>query len=1198
MRRIQEKIKDFVEAKSFEVVENYAADLRRALAAYLFTDATADLLARWLDALADMPRTQGATHALAGMRGVGKSHLLAAFGALAAYPDLRGTIVEPHVAASVRRLLNRRYQVVFVERGTRSTLLEELSAALAHFLQVDESQWAGQSPEAMLAIAASRSDAPLVLIIDTAPGREARVRRDDGPLLAQLAAATKALNVFIALALDDDIAGAEGVNSALAGAYRIDYLDSEHLYRITDVHLFQKNDQARAALHDIYVQLRGVVAGFNWSEPRFMAIYPVHPLVADVAPAVRLYAQSFAFLPFAANAGSRAVNRPAMSLVVLDDVFDRAEYDLRQAEELSEAFAAYDVLTNEAVAQIPVMQRLQAKLVLKGLFILSLDGRGATAREICAAMLLFDEGQPDAAIVRVAEMLQRFAAAAPEKSFRVSEDGGETRYRFHIRASAGFEEALLERTAAAELDPAALEYLWQTLARQRFADWPLLDDENRLKPHSDVLIHWRGLGRQVLLSWHAPDADGNINVTPVPRDETTWPFDWEVALLAPLHGEATDGSVAPKNHDADTLALWRPATLTTEELETLRRLLMLRAQPALFQEFGEAARAAERTHAALAERIWTRLYLDDGALVMGWAEFTFTEDAKAAKTLDQSLSGMLAPLLGARYPQHPIFLQNLGENDVAQLVGGLFSGATPNEEEVQELARLFAAPLGLTTLRGQTYALETGDQALKQPWIREIISLTDAADGQVVPFETVYQKLRGEPYGLLRRVQHLVLAALVAQRRIDLVTTTGDRIGRRTLDLRIRWDDIAGVARVESLLYTAEELTAWAALLTSAPKLPVINTPEARQRMRAALKQWLDEWREGGLLERFDALPDESLTTRLWHVAVAVRKSYGMAADALAETLEDRLTLEEGLQRVADAFANSTKTFERYAGQRAQLESFVKEWPQFAAVGEYVAQTEPLADAELEALHAELNTLTTDVHTLSRPAALARLHDLWAVFHQRYCEVYAREHEKAAGAAPHLRALNEILHSDRWNTFAALARLPLFSRDPWQAAQARLAEWRHEPCRWPVRESLMKSPVCACGFRLAEAGSWQNAPETVKKLLDDGLNNYYQVLAAWSRPLAYALEAFIADFPDVPLADAARTLSDQLVVGQMPEQLSFADVQLLETILQRHDAPPLRVQWPHTNGATTRDELAAQVKQWLDALPDAPATLEVVAAQA
>src|SRR5437762_1190460 len=81
--------------------------------------------------------------------------------------------------------------------------------------------------------AASMSDTPLVVVIDTAFERENRVERDDGPLLSELSSAAKLQNIFIALALDDDIAGADGVNVSISGSFQIDYLDPEHLYKIT-----------------------------------------------------------------------------------------------------------------------------------------------------------------------------------------------------------------------------------------------------------------------------------------------------------------------------------------------------------------------------------------------------------------------------------------------------------------------------------------------------------------------------------------------------------------------------------------------------------------------------------------------------------------------------------------------------------------------------------------------------------------------------------------------------------------------------------------------------------------------------------------------------------------------------------------------------------------------------------------------------
>lgn len=469
MKRAQEKIKDLVEAQALAELQNYMDDPARALSSYFFTDATSDLFARWLDSLADLSRNQGRARALAGLRGVGKSHMLAAFGALAAFPDLRSSTEDAHVTTSARGLQNYRYKVAHVERGTRPTLHEELSAALGG--EVDN--WKTE-PSKMLSFAASMSDTPLVLIIDTAFEREARVERDDGALLSELASTAKLQNIFIALALDDDIAGADGINVSISGQFQIDYLDPEHLYKITDVHLFQKNDQSRAALRELHTTLRTLVPGFNWSEPRFSALYPMHPLIAEVSSAVRQYVPTFAFLPFASAAGAHAVNRPALSLVVLDEVFDRTEKSLRRAEQLKDALNAYDHLAKHAVAQIPIMQRLQAKLLLKGLFILSLDGRGATARELGAAMLLYDEQHPEAAIERIANMLTTFAEAAPSGSLLKIGDGNEARYRFSVDVPEGLSNAAVVRTeqVVEEVAPAvSVPVSVVTLTDEELAQW-------------------------------------------------------------------------------------------------------------------------------------------------------------------------------------------------------------------------------------------------------------------------------------------------------------------------------------------------------------------------------------------------------------------------------------------------------------------------------------------------------------------------------------------------------------------------------------------------------------------------------------------------------------------------------------------------------------------------------------------------------
>jgi hypothetical protein len=1228
MKRVQDKIKDYVEPQAFDEVQDYAQDPARALNAYRFTDATSDLMARWLDTLADLPRDRGAARALAGLRGVGKSHTLAAIAALAAFPDLRQSVADAHVSACARRLLSRPYKVIRVDRGTRATLQQEITDAFARSFGGSEAEWS-QEPAVALAIASHRSNGPFLLIIDTAPGHEVRVRRDDGPLLSELAAATKEVNAFVALALDDDIEGADGANVALSGAFQIDYLDPEHLYRIADLHLFPKNAQARSALREIYKTLRDTVPGFNWSEPRFAAIYPIHPLIADVSSAVRLYATKFAFLTFASAAGTRAASRPALSLIVLDEIFDGTEADLRRAEDLRAAFKAYDELVTRAVPQLPIGQRLQAKLTLKGLFILSLDGRGATARELCAAMLFYDEARPGAAIERIEGMLSCFAGALTQQGMLKREpDKGETRYRFGIKSSTEFVSALAASAGHLKAGAAALSELLCGVARARYQDWSLGPANVDAQPAAvDFTLMWRGTRRYGLLSWQAANDKGSAraennaefklalhDVEPAPagslKSVDATAHDWEVLVLAPSDAGASEAlndtssrfSSGPANFLSGPAgerprarATWRPARLTAEEMESLRRLIALRTDASLLENFGDTARAAEHTYLAHAERIWSRLYLDDGRFVTASGEHALSEDARHASTLAATLAAVVSPLLEALYPQHPAFASMLGEEEVAQLVGGLFSGANQAEASVQELARLFAAPLGLASLRGGGYALEIDEQALKQPWVREVLSMTDAAGNEMVPFPDLAAKLRRAPYGFQPETQHLILAALVAQRHIELVTEGGDRISRRTLDRTLRWDEIAGFARIKTVLHSAEELTGWARHLTGREELCSIAAPEAREAVRVALNDWLSEWRELRLLEKFDTLPDEGLTTHAWDLAASVRKSFSVAADAIEATLSETLSLEEGLQRVADAFGDSLDQFKGNVSHLSKLKCFTAELKRREHVRAYLMTAEPTSVDQIESARRELQTLADDVHSLFLEASVNRFNLLWREFQAQYIEHYALMHDRTMGSTTGRRAIDQLTRSDEWRDFETLSQLSIVNRQYWDDALRLLAQARTIHCALPVRQILQHRPLCDCSFRLARVAAFAYLPQALEDATHAGRMAHRRTLALWCQPLAHALEALAQDELKSVMINRARALAGLLAQGKLPLLFTSSEVQLIETALQRTSLPPLRVTLPVNGHALlTRDEMAARFKQWLDDLPDYPAFVEIV----
>lgn len=917
MKRIQDKIKDLVEPQSFEQVGNFAEDPAQALAAYRFTDVTSDLLSRWLDALAELPAGTGTARALAGARGVGKSHTLAVFGALAGSERLRQTVEDGHVLASAQRLAGRRYLVVRVERGTRPTLGDELAASFAAFFGGSEAQWGGREPAEVLAVAASRSmGETLVVVVDTAFNRPARVARDDGPYLGSLAAAARNLNVLVALALDDDIADADGANVAVAGTYRIDYLDPENLYRVADQFVLRKKPQVGDTLREIYQALRATVHEFNWSQARFSSVYPVHPLVAEVASGIRLFLPKFAFLPFAAAAAARATSRPALALVLLDEVFDATEEELRLNPELSQAFATYDQLTECSIGQLPIMQRYQARLILKSLFVLSLDGRDATPGEMCAALLLTDEDAGGDAPRRVAETLARFASEAAEDSFVLADGpGGETRYRFLIASHpASKEEAPAARTEA--------------------------------------------------------------------KAEAKTEGGTETLKVSPEPSQPEPAPAAPEPPKAE------PAETSPEVLESPR--------PVLVEEFRTKAEAA------------------------------------------------------------------------------------PTSAEV-------------------------------------------GAEREAEPLSA--------------------------------------------------------------------ELLDWARLLTGRPSLR-----STRGEVKAALGLWLKEWHLLGLLQKFEALPDACLTTRVWKAESEVRKSFGRAADALEAEGQGKISLEEALTRVAEAFRRSPGAVARFTRMLEDLCGFIETAGARERVRAYLVAAELTGIDEIETARRELLNLAHESNNFLDAARRERFERLWREWRTRYGEHYAALHDKTVGAGGSRDSLRDLRRSERWREFESLARLPVVSTQVWRQAEGLLRVAEGMRCTHDVRRLLAGQPACACQFRLTRAEELSELSQELEALMERGLAVYRSTLRLLGTPLAISLDALSRRDEDAETAKRARLLSVAFVQARLPEKLTRLDVRLIERALKRMPAPPpVKVVAPNgETGLLTRDELRARFEQWLDELPEQPVLIEVV----
>ena len=1121
MKRINEKVKDIVEVRKFLSLRDFTEDAAATLEAYRFTEATSELMTKWLYRIVDLQNGEGSALALAGYRGVGKSHFLAAVAAIGSQPELRTKIGDEHVAAAAQRLLRRRYPCIFVRRGTRSSLLEELKAAIATTFSIDESGLPERTFDILNAARVRSGDVPFLLFIDTAMERPSRVARDDGAILSEIAEAVKPVGGLVGVALDDDIAGADGSNAAIVGSYGIDYLDQEHLYKVVDSHVFPKYPNRRPVLHEVYEYFRSVIPTFRWSEQRFGSLYPLHPSILDVAPFVRLYVNDFALLSFAAEAGERILGRPANSLIALDEVFDAAETELRKSEELKNAFDTYDRLNSDVVGNIPVMRRLQAKLILKALLILSLEGQGTTAGEISSGTLIFDESDPEKANQTVEEIVRMFAAAMPDDVKVYAEEGREVRYGLNIGGNDGLKNAL--EAAAVGVTKGQVSEMLLRLFHERFHDSMLIAPDGALKFAGECSVIWRGGTRRGRVVWQ----DGLDSPAIPTADEH---HDWEVLIDLSACGEVkTPTTDLPR-------AVWQPAQPTPDESDAIRRFFILQNEPSIREEFPEHIRSAYHAHILILDRVLNRIFMEDGRFVINGVDHNLTEDARSAGTLSALFSSTLQPLFEARFPQHPHFLGDLGVAEVSRLVSDLYSGSREKMGEVQPIAKAFGLPLGLVELRGGVYFPASREQLATLASVKVIESLLENSDG-TVELNTVYHELRKPPNGLVREAQQLILAAMVAQRMVEFVTSKGDRINQRSLDLKMIWDDIVGLARTQESYYSSAKLTKWAVSFSGREDIKDPSLEVDLQKFREGAAEWLSSWDNDRVLGRFNSVPEELLNTAIWKIVTGVSRSLGAAASLIRKFLEGQTSVEECLGRLSEVFLDDPTRLESAKADLEVARCYLEGWKERERFLDYVLSAAPTGDEAIETSRDAVLSHISEFESAPSVERERKIGYAFSRFQHEFSEFYTSKHDSVMRSHALQENAERFFSSDSWWLYTSLADLPTSGSI---AAKVERLKARLDllDCSWQTQSNLESYPQCRCGYDPAFHNDWQPLISELEAAVHLAADELVHLMYDRLSDVPTSFRTLAPDDSDPRLTAALGDVIRFLESGRMPTSLT------------------------------------------------------------
>jgi hypothetical protein len=1163
MNRVQEKIKDIVEVSSNRPLSDFVADPSQTLSGYHFTDITAELMAKWINRVVAMPDPNGSSYALAGYRGVGKSHFLATFGAILSRPELRQRIRDPHVTASAERLIRRHYPVAYARRGTKSTIVDEIKAGVAELFELGVESIGNTAKEIIETISRKAGASPAVLIIDTDLEREMRVARDDGQFLSEIAEAAKGNNVFVAIALDDDIAGADGRNSSIAASFAIDYLDHEHLYKIIDAHIFPKNPDRRKVLAQIYTEIKQSLNGFRWSEQRFSSVYPLHPAILETAPFVRLYVQDFALLTFASEAGTKILGRPADSLIALDELFDVVEKDLRKSADLTGPFEVYDKLNSTVVSKIPVMQRLKAKLVLKGLMLLSLNGEGSTSADVAAAMLLFDDPGQQTAAEFVDELIEKFKAAAPEGVLEIRPEGRAPKFGFRLSGQEDLEGALA--TEVDRVPDSAVSDILRRLMQDRFTDCTFVSEPDKSPLYAVTQVEWRGGLKPARLVWNIPVSSPSVE-----------PVTGGIDIFVGFENATGCDLQFPQVH-------WQVDEFKKEEIEALKRYHLLASRSDLQEKFRDQIRTVIQSQMIVIEKIWERKFIQYGKLNIDQNSFGFDQSAVSANSLGTLLSEALSGYFGQQYPDHPEFNGVLDIESASLLISGLFGGNVQRSGDIKALAEAFAVPLGIVTDASSPISLSSTPNSATRRMLDRIMALISKAGTAIVPMGEVSTALAAPPFGLPTGAQYLFLTAMVAQRLVEFVTSSGDRIGRRSLDLQIIWNDIIGIAQPSESQYSNEKLVQWATLLTGDKTIRSLESPQEKDAAKATLEAWLESWRANGIGERFEKLPDSYLNTEVWRVAKRAENPFSVVADAVAAMVDGQISVFDALGRIGDAFSDSAEEFAACRADLDYVNTFLRAATLKKEVESYLTECGRVGEPSVDEIRSELQRKFNESEFWRSDSALTEIEAMWELFLEAYSDLVASRHDAVYRSHDLRESFAELLSSDRWWEFQNLSAIEVFPRHYWLRSQQLLRRFRALTCRADVRERLKEHPFCSCGFSASSSTVFSDLPRELSVMVDTGLRAYHELLKDLYPEIVTRITALPDEFQSGTLRAAVESLSASLVSESVVNALNDDELRVLTVLLRdMSEAKIVVVPIADSNINVKNIELQAEAIEWIE----------------
>lgn len=1218
-----QQVKAYLDIQSLDQLTQFkGVSGEQVVRAYQVTPRLAESLAKLLNGLVE----DHGSYVIAGPRGSGKSHLLTVIRALSVSPSLAEVLSDANLSNLINRIPWEKFFVI--ELDVASDELLDLMSLLRNELENREHgrlQFSNEEWETSLSnngiFQMIKSKLPigytLVMFID---GLSQTIRANNTlaeriiNFIALAAEWFQENKQSLIVALDDDILLESG--DKLFNRLKIERIDISNLKDVADRFILKKTDAQRQELSLLYNDVLRVMPQFCWSRDDYIALFPVHPAVLEVAAGLRNYSRSFSLLGFISAAASRALNRRAMNLSSLDELFDNFEFDLRKHDHLTELFAVYDAIVQNAIPTLSSFDdKLWAKIALKALFLFSLAGIPVNITKLAHSVLLYDERDFGAAQRRMGIVINSFINNS-SGSIEIVGDRYNPTYQFGSKKRQDPQESLTETISNIADDDCRLsEMLTVWGGSAFFTDWPL---KLTSKIRAELTIPWRGTLRQGVLRYggeielshiasssesdvaiavEAGDlTDDDINVDElIPimdaldgeaelsiaagsgTEEVLSELDWQVSLI-----EMNSGSVEKPLFCPPTICYWFPSTPSLEDLTLLKKVIALTFNKETLSTHGIDCDQELAQLKPLLQDLFYRIYIINGQFrhptsskisVINWP-------VVPGSTVMEFLTKLMADLLIERYPEHPIFKTELTEYEVLRLAIGFFGGVSASSPTVQAYAESYAFPLGLVTKINSEYRLDVErDSPILA--ISEIMTLISGSEDQAIPISQIYKKLRGEPFGLQVSAQRLILLALIANWRIELTDDTGKQVlGAPQLSLESEFGQYTRVRVPSNITHSPKILCEWYTLLTAQEEEIDLVSPQGRRQMIEGLIGWQSNWANLSLSSRIEQVPTEVLTTKLWQAVVTCRRYFDSMAYMISSLASEEISLEVCLGRIVNAFNNKEAIYSRAVGDLTTLISFLEWLPFYLESKNYVLAADYTADEQIETERANLIDFLSQAQNMFDEEKRGIYEQNFTNFRSNYIAYYCNLHEKVIGEQTNSKKIQEIISADDWCNFELFSQLSVANTRYYQLALETINSIQEKSCRLPVRDILNQYPCCACSFHLSDVVEPKFTVDTIQTIIREGLNYHRQLLLRYK--FQFMMMASTIDEPQRLALEAiwANACNDTKYT------MTISSVRTLNKFFSLVKQNLSVLPYLYLKQGKTKTELREEFEHWLEALPD------------